>query len=103
MGIESVRKTYTTRRSFDMAGSGEHADDYFAMPAPLEQQPREKSGGCLQCRNCGRTFTQPYNMVRHRRKCEGKFHLQCPYCGRGFYRRDKFNIHLLKHMHPPAH
>ena len=62
--------------------------------------PRELSGGSLQCRNCGKLFTFAYNMIRHRRKCEGNFHLRCPACGQGFNRRDKYSLHLLKHGLP---
>ncbi|XP_076460740.1 uncharacterized protein LOC143293577 isoform X32 [Babylonia areolata] len=63
-----------------------------------QRGPKEMSGGSLQCRNCGKTFTYAYNMVRHRRKCEGVFHLRCPVCGEGFNRKDKYNLHLAKHF-----
>ncbi|KAK7481201.1 hypothetical protein BaRGS_00027461 [Batillaria attramentaria] len=55
------------------------------------------SVGGMKCRNCGKTFTFYHNMVRHRLKCEGVFHLQCPHCGRGFYRRDKLTIHIARY------
>ena len=70
----------------------------FQPPAlALRHGPRELSGGSLQCRNCGKMFTFAYNMIRHRRKCEGNFHLQCPVCGQGFSRRDHYNLHVAKH------
>ncbi|KAL8575152.1 hypothetical protein ACOMHN_055145 [Nucella lapillus] len=50
----------------------------------------------LECRNCGKLFRYSRNMVRHRRRCEGNFHLQCPLCGLGFNRRDYFNLHIAK-------
>ncbi|PVD29681.1 hypothetical protein C0Q70_08936 [Pomacea canaliculata] len=66
----------------------------FVRPA----LPRETAyeGAC--CPVCGKAFTKSFNMIRHRRKCEGRFHLQCPHCGRKFYRRDKYNIHLARHL-----
>lgn len=33
-------------------------------------------------------------MLRHRRKCEGTFHLQCQLCGQQFSRRDYYNTHV---------
>ena len=42
-------------------------------------------------------FNYSKNMIRHRRKCEGNFHLQCPVCGQGFSRRDHYNLHVAKH------
>ncbi|KAK7481227.1 hypothetical protein BaRGS_00027487 [Batillaria attramentaria] len=56
---------------------------------------RDFSGGSRRCRNCGKTFTYTHNMVRHRRKCEGKCHLQCPLCGQQYNRRDHYYVHLL--------
>ncbi|KAK7481229.1 hypothetical protein BaRGS_00027489 [Batillaria attramentaria] len=46
------------------------------------------------CRNCGKTFAYSYNMVRHRRQCEGTFHLVCGVCGKKFHRRDVYAVHL---------
>ncbi|KAK7481235.1 hypothetical protein BaRGS_00027495 [Batillaria attramentaria] len=48
------------------------------------------------CRNCGKGFTQDYNMIRHRRQCEGSFHLECSFCGKKFSRRDYYAAHLWK-------
>ncbi|XP_076460751.1 uncharacterized protein LOC143293581 [Babylonia areolata] len=33
-------------------------------------------------------------MTRHRRQCEGTYHLSCPICQHKFYRRDYYNAHL---------
>ena len=62
-----------------------------------QAQRRGWHQGCLECRNCGKQFNYSKNMVRHRRKCEGNFHLCCPDCGKGFNRRDKYNLHVAKH------
>ncbi|KAK7481198.1 hypothetical protein BaRGS_00027458 [Batillaria attramentaria] len=71
-----------------------------APPRQIVSSHKELSGGSLRCRNCGKTFSYAYNMVRHRRKCEGVFHLQCPHCGRGFHRRDKLTMHIARyHCH----
>ncbi|KAL8579073.1 hypothetical protein ACOMHN_036012 [Nucella lapillus] len=48
----------------------------------------------LTCRNCGKMFAYSFNMVRHRRQCEGRYHLQCAVCGRQFHRRDLYADHL---------
>ena len=45
-------------------------------------------------------------MTRHRRRCEGSYHLSCELCGQRFHRRDRYNTHLqLKHrvMAPPIY
>ncbi|KAL8579069.1 hypothetical protein ACOMHN_036008 [Nucella lapillus] len=57
-----------------------------------------------QCRNCGKRFPYVQSMTRHRRQCEGAFHLSCPYCQKRFHRRDYYNDHLSRHlvMTPPA-
>lgn len=47
------------------------------------------------CRKCGRGFQQQCNLLRHRKQCEGDFHLQCHICYKLFYRRDKYQGHLL--------
>ena len=77
--------------------SGPSAVQQIPDPWHAGRAPRERSGGSRQCRNCGKMFAYADNMVRHRRKCEGVFHLQCPVCGKGFNRRDYFNLHVAKH------
>lgn len=46
------------------------------------------------CRSCGKTFAYSQNMLRHRRKCEGTFHLSCIVCGQLFSRSDYYNAHM---------
>ncbi|KAK7481228.1 hypothetical protein BaRGS_00027488 [Batillaria attramentaria] len=58
-----------------------------------QQDPRHRKGRYL-CRNCGKIFSYNDNMVRHRRQCEGTFHLKCHVCGRQFHRRDLYASHL---------
>ncbi|KAL8575151.1 hypothetical protein ACOMHN_055144 [Nucella lapillus] len=51
------------------------------------------------CRNCGKLFNYGHSMIRHRRQCEGSFHLRCDYCGQMFHRRDRLNTHLqIRHQ-----
>ncbi|KAL8579079.1 hypothetical protein ACOMHN_036018 [Nucella lapillus] len=52
----------------------------------------------FMCRNCGKQYKHSATMTRHRKQCEGKYHLSCPVCGRPFHRRDRYQEHLLK-MH----
>lgn len=51
------------------------------------------SSGYL-CRNCGKKFSYSHSMMRHRRKCEGTYHLTCGFCGKRFHRRDLYADHL---------
>ncbi|KAK7481196.1 hypothetical protein BaRGS_00027456 [Batillaria attramentaria] len=46
------------------------------------------------CRNCGKGFAYSHSMIRHRRKCEGTYHLSCQFCGKQFHRRDLYAEHL---------
>ncbi|XP_025094194.1 zinc finger protein 436-like [Pomacea canaliculata] len=62
---------------------------------------RSRRGAGNQCRNCGKTYRQSHNMLRHRRQCEGTFHLQCAACGKRFFRRDSYMDHL--HVHAAPH
>ena len=48
------------------------------------------------CWKCGATFLHKNNLGRHRKKCEGNFHLSCPLCGQLFHRRDRYKEHLQK-------
>lgn len=47
------------------------------------------------CTKCNQSFGYLGNLSRHRKACEGNFHLKCPYCAKGFYRQDVLKIHLL--------
>ncbi|KAL8579081.1 hypothetical protein ACOMHN_036020 [Nucella lapillus] len=50
------------------------------------------------CRTCQKTFLHQCNLFRHRKKCEGDYHLACHLCGKRFYRRDYYQEHLaIKH------
>ncbi|KAL8575155.1 hypothetical protein ACOMHN_055148 [Nucella lapillus] len=79
-------------------------------PRPLDQsisslllttRSQRSEGGAHECRNCGKHFAYSHNMVRHRRKCEGTYHLQCPECGQQFNRKDVYNVHVrTKHIEP---
>ena len=46
------------------------------------------------CKVCGMLLTNRKNAARHRRKCEGKCHLECGLCGQQFYRRDVYTKHM---------
>ena len=47
------------------------------------------------CRNCGMAYVHMPNLRRHRKKCEGHYHLQCHLCQQRFYRRDLYQDHLI--------
>ena len=47
------------------------------------------------CQTCGKLFLHQCNARRHRKQCQGDFHLQCHMCDKKFYRRDKYQYHLL--------
>ncbi|KAL8575158.1 hypothetical protein ACOMHN_055151 [Nucella lapillus] len=57
----------------------------------MDTDGREK----FACQKCGKLFLYQCNLLRHRKQCEGDFHLHCPYCERKFYRRDKYQYHLM--------
>ena len=65
-----------------------------AAEARVTSWPSSAPADNCTCRNCGKTFAYSFNMVRHRRQCEGKYHLQCPACDRQFHRRDLYADHL---------
>ena len=46
------------------------------------------------CRNCFRVFKHKQTMFRHRKQCEGNFNFACGVCGKRFYRRDNYQLHL---------
>ena len=46
------------------------------------------------CRTCSKVFLHQCNLLRHRKKCEGDYHLECHLCGKQFYRRDYYQDHL---------
>ncbi|KAL8575150.1 hypothetical protein ACOMHN_055143 [Nucella lapillus] len=48
-----------------------------------------------QCRRCGKCYQQNCSLIRHRRSCEGRCHLNCPMCGMQFYRRDLLRRHTI--------
>lgn len=48
----------------------------------------------FRCRACGQVVSHRNNVSRHRRKCQRVHHLQCPLCGKPFYRRDVYQRHL---------
>nr|KAG5695232.1 hypothetical protein BaRGS_008060 [Batillaria attramentaria] len=58
----------------------------------------ESGEGKVACRTCGTLFTHTSNLLRHRKKCEGRFNLACHLCGQRFYRRDHYQEHLA-HKH----
>ncbi|KAK7481199.1 hypothetical protein BaRGS_00027459 [Batillaria attramentaria] len=56
--------------------------------------PQGRQGHLYPCRNCHKVFHYHYSMARHRRQCEGAYHLTCHVCGLMFHRRDRYNTHL---------
>ena len=60
----------------------------------MDDTGREK----FACQTCGKLFLHQCNLLRHRKLCEGDYHLQCHVCDKKFYRRDKYQDHLfVKH------
>ena len=70
--------------------SGKPNIEHFHSSLRLRKNPLISS----VCRNCGKVFAYAFNMIRHRRNCEGQYHLQCVACGKLFYRRDVYAAHL---------
>ncbi|KAK7481203.1 hypothetical protein BaRGS_00027463 [Batillaria attramentaria] len=75
--------------------------DIYRKPFCAPSKPRPTPQGqapirARRCRNCGKVFAQACSMSRHRRQCEGSFHLQCPFCDKKFGRRDYYAAHLWK-------
>ncbi|KAK7481231.1 hypothetical protein BaRGS_00027491 [Batillaria attramentaria] len=50
----------------------------------------------FKCRTCSKVFLHQCSLSRHRRKCQGNFHLSCHLCGQQFYRRDVYHIHMAE-------
>lgn len=46
------------------------------------------------CEKCHQSFGYLGNLSRHRKACEGNFHLKCPRCDKTFYRQDVLKIHM---------
>ncbi|KAK7481232.1 hypothetical protein BaRGS_00027492 [Batillaria attramentaria] len=65
----------------------------------VTQTGANKGRATYSCRTCGKVFLHQCNLFRHRKKCEGDFHLTCHVCGMKFYRRDHYQGHLAyKHQ-----
>lgn len=56
--------------------------------------PKEGQPDRFRCSACGQVVSHRNNVSRHRRKCQRVHHLQCPLCGKPFYRRDVYQKHL---------
>ncbi|KAL8579080.1 hypothetical protein ACOMHN_036019 [Nucella lapillus] len=67
-------------------GSDPHG--VYPLPAHTHRQ-------WLTCRNCHKLFLNRCSLQRHRKKCEGDFHLACHICHQRFYRRDLYREHLV--------
>lgn len=105
----SLRKADLTDGSMPGANKGRCGMHFPLSASSLAASNSKPIGrGCrmvgvpeLQCRRCGRQYQQNCSLLRHRRNCEGRFHLECPVCNRKFYRRDVFKNHMKIHHGAP--
>jgi uncharacterized Zn-finger protein len=56
---------------------------------------RPQTGERFPCPHCFKSFVHKSNLRRHKKQCEGQYHLECQYCRQLFYRRDLYQDHLL--------
>lgn len=49
------------------------------------------------CGRCNKTFLYSQSLSRHKWKCERLRVMNCPLCGKEFFRADKLKDHLIHH------
>ena len=52
----------------------------------------------MSCPVCGKVFTHPYSLNRHKQKCEGTCNIVCTFCGYKTHRSDHYWLHM-KRLH----
>ncbi|KAK7481285.1 hypothetical protein BaRGS_00027545 [Batillaria attramentaria] len=72
---------------------------FQTLPRPGSATHNTSCQRTYTCRTCSKVFVHLCSLSRHRKKCEGNFHLSCHLCGMKFYRRDHYRNHLAdKHQ-----
>ncbi|XP_077584855.1 zinc finger protein Helios isoform X2 [Stigmatopora nigra] len=82
-----------------MAGSPSHAQDEISgQTMALDSATRQPSGDRpFQCNQCGVSFTQKGNLLRHIKLHTGEKPFKCPFCNYACRRRDALTGHLRTH------
>ncbi|KAK7109639.1 hypothetical protein V1264_013646 [Littorina saxatilis] len=52
----------------------------------------------MSCPVCGKVFTHPYSLNRHKQKCQGTCNIVCTFCGYKTHRSDHYWLHM-KRLH----
>ncbi|XP_076460732.1 uncharacterized protein LOC143293577 isoform X26 [Babylonia areolata] len=57
-----------------------------------------QDGSDMSCPVCGKEFTHPYSLSRHKQKCQGTYKIMCTMCGYKTHRSDHYWLHM-KRLH----
>ncbi|XP_075698570.1 uncharacterized protein LOC142663689 [Rhinoderma darwinii] len=72
----------------------ERCPDQSHMDSPGTAQP---NGEIFRCSECGKSYTDNRNLLRHQRMYRGEKSLPCPKCGKYFVRKTCLNEHQRTH------
>ena len=71
------------------------SDSAGANTTITDKDSKSKPYRAFHCDICGTSFTQKYNLNRHKGKCAGTRVFACQICGKKCYRSDALQHHIM--------
>ncbi|KAH6623998.1 hypothetical protein B0J18DRAFT_427022 [Chaetomium sp. MPI-SDFR-AT-0129] len=71
---------------------GEEAEDNVSLSAHVQVAHQHNK---LACQDCGTKTKSPSTLRTHRVRHEDPNRYRCPFCNRGFFRRDQYGTHVV--------